>query len=460
MFLLAGIVLLAIAIRMTWTPRSFIRPHQPLMPPLSPTDRLLVLAPHEDDETLGAGGAIQQALATGAQVRVVFLTYGDHNEVAFMLYKKEPFLTSSGNRQMGETRRREALAATQALGLSSNQLVFLGYPDLGTLFIWEEHWDKSAPFYSLLTDTREVPYADAYSAGRAYKGENIMIDLQRQVEDFRPTRILVTHPADRHPDHQAYYLYINLVLFNLEGRLPPPSVYCYPVHAGQWPTPADYDPANGLPLPPALVTPTSPGFMSMLEGAQVRTKANAIRLYKSQTVNSEHWMLSFARQNELFTQPQFIQLTSFPSPTNAAHATWEAQEEEAFLASNGVSGVTYNETKSGLEVHVTFRSLLGKEAGLFLHLHGYRKDIRFPEMPKLNIYWRPGMTMVSDQAVKLSSSSIAVYESGRQITFKIPWVILNDPTRLFAQAHGMLGTKSVSQTSWQILVRQPVEGHP
>src|SRR5436190_21315216 len=39
--------------------------------------RLLVIAPHPDDETIGAGGLIQRVHAAGGQVRVVFLTEGD-----------------------------------------------------------------------------------------------------------------------------------------------------------------------------------------------------------------------------------------------------------------------------------------------------------------------------------------------------------------------------------------------
>ena len=48
-------------------------------------DRVLVLAPHPDDESLACGGIIQRALARGARVRIVFLTYGDNNEWSFLI---------------------------------------------------------------------------------------------------------------------------------------------------------------------------------------------------------------------------------------------------------------------------------------------------------------------------------------------------------------------------------------
>jgi LmbE family N-acetylglucosaminyl deacetylase len=43
---------------------------------LLPVD-LLVFAPHPDDDAIGAGGVIQQALADRKKVRVVFVTSGD-----------------------------------------------------------------------------------------------------------------------------------------------------------------------------------------------------------------------------------------------------------------------------------------------------------------------------------------------------------------------------------------------
>src|SRR5438105_6795742 len=42
-------------------------------------DRVLVLAPHPDDESLGAAGLIQCAVAAHARVCVVFATNGDNN---------------------------------------------------------------------------------------------------------------------------------------------------------------------------------------------------------------------------------------------------------------------------------------------------------------------------------------------------------------------------------------------
>ena len=44
---------------------------------LNADDRILVLAPHPDDEVLGAAGVIQQAKALGLPVKIVFFTYSN-----------------------------------------------------------------------------------------------------------------------------------------------------------------------------------------------------------------------------------------------------------------------------------------------------------------------------------------------------------------------------------------------
>jgi len=44
----------------------------PLLPLPTAEDRILIIAPHPDDEVLACGGLIQQAVAVGADVRVIF----------------------------------------------------------------------------------------------------------------------------------------------------------------------------------------------------------------------------------------------------------------------------------------------------------------------------------------------------------------------------------------------------
>ena len=73
-----------------------------------PRGRVLVLAPHPDDETLGCGGAIIRHRRRGDRVLVVFVTDGG---------------------PLAAERRREARAAARTLG--APRLRFWDYPDGG-----------------------------------------------------------------------------------------------------------------------------------------------------------------------------------------------------------------------------------------------------------------------------------------------------------------------------------------
>lgn len=100
--LLAGVLLLALSA----CPRDAAGEWPPLSTlVLKQGDRILVLAPHPDDEVLGCGGILQEAAGRGLPLRVAFLTNGDNNELSFILYRKHPVLMPGAVRGMGEMRR-------------------------------------------------------------------------------------------------------------------------------------------------------------------------------------------------------------------------------------------------------------------------------------------------------------------------------------------------------------------
>src|SRR5262249_28140955 len=123
-------------------------------PDLGPSDRLLVLAPHPDDEVLGCGGLIQRAVSVHLPAEGAFLPYGGANEGSFLAYRFHPVVAPSAVETMGEVRRREALAADAILGVPAGRLTFLGYPDLGTLEIFRAHWGARPPAHGPLTRAR------------------------------------------------------------------------------------------------------------------------------------------------------------------------------------------------------------------------------------------------------------------------------------------------------------------
>ena len=80
----------------------------------------VVLSPHPDDETLGAGGLIAEARAAGQMVEVIIVTDGSGSHPRSKLYPR---------RRLIELRYSEVHKAGLALGLSSHHLTFLGQPD-------------------------------------------------------------------------------------------------------------------------------------------------------------------------------------------------------------------------------------------------------------------------------------------------------------------------------------------
>jgi hypothetical protein len=67
--------------------------------PFSPATRLLVVAPHPDDETLGAGGLIQRVRHAGGAVKVVFMTNGDGYPVGVTLARHVQHLQAQDYRR-------------------------------------------------------------------------------------------------------------------------------------------------------------------------------------------------------------------------------------------------------------------------------------------------------------------------------------------------------------------------
>jgi LmbE family N-acetylglucosaminyl deacetylase len=93
--------------------------------------RLLLIAPHPDDETLGCGVTLRQAVRIGAAIQVVYATDGENNPWPQRLINRKWFLDARDRKRRGRLRRIEALKALRVLGVSASNARFLGLPDQG-----------------------------------------------------------------------------------------------------------------------------------------------------------------------------------------------------------------------------------------------------------------------------------------------------------------------------------------
>jgi LmbE family N-acetylglucosaminyl deacetylase len=144
-------------------------------------DRLLVFAPHPDDETIATGELIQLACASGTAVRVVFATDGDNNPWPQRWCERRLHIGPAERERWGRRRRGEAEAALARLGIAADAVRFLGWPDLGL-------------------------------TGKLERDDTAIETLRAEIAAFAPTHVAMPSLRDRHPDHGALRVMLELAL--------------------------------------------------------------------------------------------------------------------------------------------------------------------------------------------------------------------------------------------------------
>ncbi|CAO4140285.1 LmbE family protein [Methylorubrum thiocyanatum] len=185
---------------------------------------LVVAAPHPDDESLGCGGLIVQALAEGRAVRVVIVSDGCGSHPNSKAYPHD---------RLRDLRESETVRAMAELGLGAEHVHFLRLPDGGV--------------------PREGPQAEAAAEAIA--------DIARAAGT---SALFVTWRHDPHCDHTASAAIVDLA----RARLPGIAAYAYPV----W----------GWTLPPEReVGPAPEGFRLAVESERA-AKRRAVEAHASQ----------------------------------------------------------------------------------------------------------------------------------------------------------------------------------
>lgn len=443
---------------------------QKKFPPITVDDRIIVVAPHPDDEVLGAGGLIQQAIAVGAQVQVIYLTSGDHNQIAFKLYNLRLHLSSKQYVAFGALRQREATAAMALLGLSRDKLIFLGYPDYGSLQLWRDYWGESVPFRSDATRSNAVPYLDAFAFGQPYRPENVVADFVKLFRLYKPTRVFVTHPADTNPDHRAAANFVRLAALQVGEEQSPPQLYYYLVHFGSWPRPYHYHPELDL-EPPQQLLDDGDWVSSPITTNQAQKKYEAILENRTQLTTREYYLISFARANEIFATIDVL-----PVPVEAADTVinWKGavrtrpigfgppdsteltEVERIFFdefSAMELEETAYVRQGDDLIAQVTLRNRLGKRANVHLLLYGYKHGKNFATMPKLHINVTPlGSVHVFDGGKRLKEEAVTVTGVDRHLIVRLPLRLLGEglPDLLFTATRANLGEVAADDTAWHL----------
>jgi LmbE family N-acetylglucosaminyl deacetylase len=151
--------------------------------------RIVVFAPHPDDETLGCGGTIAKRLSEGYEVFVVSMTDGRNALSTIFGITKAPT-----PKEMKEIRRNELIKAMEVLGVPKGNIVFFDFED-GKLL-----------------------YHSRAAATKAFKILN----------ELKPVEIYFPHERDHNPDHQAANIILRDCIRNLHF-----SAHAYKYSLGQ-----------------------------------------------------------------------------------------------------------------------------------------------------------------------------------------------------------------------------------
>ena len=396
--------------------------------PLAGVQRLLVIAPHPDDETIGAAGAIQAALAAGAQVKVVVITNGDGQAIGPLVFDKEILPHSADYVHDGERRQSETTTALKTLGVPANSILFLGYPDGRLKQLWLKDWTTACPVQAAYTRATASPYPATYDPKATYCGRDLLNDLQTIITDYQPDLILLPHPNDEHPDHRATSSF-GLMAVALASTAQPdyaPTVWGYLVHYGRYPRPRGLHPEAAL-LPPTPLSGASFQWVRLeLTPSQMQTKATALNAYTTQMRLMGSFIRSFARQNELFAH---IEPLSALAP--AAIEPADESSHELVLGSADLIGLQIEQ--QGELLSITAET----EEPLLRGLH-YRVQVKLANGKTLTGTW-PG------SAVRAGKSAFA---------FTVNLAEIGDPAVLSVAAEVTEGA-ALDRTGWYIVELSP-----
>lgn len=295
--------------------------------------KLVVVAPHPDDESLGAGGLMYEAVRLGYEVYVVLLTAGDGFVQDAERYYFTLQVESEEFVHLGYERRIEVVEALRRLGVSSERVHILGFPDGGIDAMLLNHWSDT-PFRSQTTGYNHVPYIDLPTHGIPYLGRELVRVLQEIFEGIQPDRVVSPSRFDEHPDHWACGAFTSLALMRALRTMKkaPKQVerWMYLVHWKAWPLPLGYHPDQRLQPPRALSETTIPinkrDWLDIRLGdLAMERKREAVMAHQSQVELIKPYMLAFVRYNEIFQKDRWLQLqttTNLVLPKISALSRW------------------------------------------------------------------------------------------------------------------------------------------
>jgi LmbE family N-acetylglucosaminyl deacetylase len=401
--------------------------------------RVLVFAPHPDDEVLGAGGLLYEACRQGAQVHVAFLTSGDgFRFCAAARYRRWP--ARAAMRRLARDREEEARRALSHLGVGAEQITFLRYPDRGLAPLWLHAWTEDSPHTS--------PHTGAFSTGEAvptlYCGAAVLEGIQRLLERAQPDFVYAPDPADDHPDHWAGYCFVPAALERLAGRAgwKAPHFRTCLVHRGEWPQPRGRYPSLSL-SPPRVLDGLGVRWEEVILSPEaVAAKSRALEEHRSQGTLAGSFLSTFIRRNELLGDWEHGGVTRDAAGRTEGRACWfpDAIRDRWGRARCGAVDIL------GIEVEA--------DPG-WVHLRAHLRA-RAAGWPTYSLYWKPLGGSLRTRCCRFSGfqrepggcpSSI----KGSELEVRIPRDQIDGSHRLMVAASVWGGPIQLDRTPWRVV---------
>ncbi|MGQ9463970.1 MAG: PIG-L deacetylase family protein [Candidatus Fervidibacter sp.] len=240
-------------------------------------DRVAILSPHPDDETLGCAGLIQKLLQQGIMPFLLVVTNGDGFDASIYIKLHEVQIKLEDRKTYVKMRQAETLSAMGKLGLPSSHVTFLNFSERTIANDWL--WEGDDKFVKELAD---------------------------RLEQIQPTTVILPSRYDDHPVHAVVCSlgWAALLKIIAEGKLAQmPRVFEFLIHYGEFPRPQGFNPSLEL-LPPSNLLLTARWYYLPLPEEVRQRKWEALKQYRTQQLPlTWRFLKSFVRANELFSEP-------------------------------------------------------------------------------------------------------------------------------------------------------------
>src|SRR6267142_3054296 len=276
---------------------------------------------------LVAGGRIRAAVLAGDTVKIVVVTAGD----------------SAGGVDEAARRAGESVAAAQLLGLTEQDVIFLAYPELGLLQIY----NAASPTDVISSKAGQTQTYGSRGLGGMdfhryrfgspgpYNRVTMEQDIRTLLNDYQPEEVYTVSHFDTHPDHLVTALLVTEALVSLKRSGTALSTKLY--QGIVWPPTADNWPEAGVGGCAANVPFSVHQMQTQLEWKRTLRavvagdlKCQAMDAYPSQVTTH---LLSFARKDEFFWLSDFgvnLAITAQVSASSEASANSRMKAVDGF----------------------------------------------------------------------------------------------------------------------------------